>query len=207
MSPVPDSQEVVDRLQAGLDALRANAATWTKLLGGLLGLFGTAAFVGGLPTIDKLGDDQQTIARLLISAALVFLVFATITSALAERKPVRLLPAQSPDEKQVALQKGQQSVKRLTFWASLAGGLAAVSIIGGSMYLLWLEPNPSPAPPPKVLAVSSETAVCGQLTVENGKETAIEVNGESIAGLTQLVIVSSCPTPLTSPTTPGPPGG
>lgn len=186
---VPENiDELVAAERAALAALRTDAAAWTKLTGALVGIFGTAAFVGGLPTFEDLDSVQKLIAKILTVAALIVLMLATISGAIAERNAPQELPAMSPNDLQRHLANKKPKVKRWILTTKILGFLGVLVIIGGSLWFVFDEPTKETSPP-KVLAVTPEGVVCGPLS---GEGTNLRVNDVSLDDATQIVVVEGC---------------
>ncbi|HKJ55618.1 MAG TPA: hypothetical protein VJ978_06490 [Nitriliruptoraceae bacterium] len=185
----------VRRLERGqLATVQAAADSWTKLFGAVTGIFGVAAFAGGLTTIDKLASPFNIVAASLTTLAAVCAAFSLYNSATATRSAsadtmTGLTPRILRERSSAAAAEGAARLANARSW----GLAAAVVIAAGSVVVLW-QPllASSESTPEQVLVVVEGRAVCGPL---EGSGEDLEVAGVSLTGIESgaVTVVSRCP--------------
>lgn len=184
-------ERLVDLTRQGLDTTRKAAAGWAALLGGVLGVYGTVAFAGGLTSLDRLAAPFDDVTKLATVAAVVALVIATIYAAKASQSTsasaeTPLTWIQLRDRSNAA---ANSSVKNLRI-SKIAGVIAASIVLLGSTAVLLMGEAQKPSEPPTVLAVVGGDAVCGKLDRAGG---ALRVDGVELSDVSDLLVVTTCP--------------
>lgn len=182
----------LDRERKQLENVQKAASTWSALLSAVLGAFSTAAFVGGITSLDKLGDPWAAYAKVgTLIAAVCLLAAIVLASRATGTSTVELVPSKS----WIDLRAGMpgvvgKAVDRLNL-AKFFGFLAAAVILVGSTIVFWQgEKAPDPPKPPTVVAVVDGTAVCGQLTAVGAE---LLVGSTTLENVSNFTVVAACP--------------
>lgn len=173
-----------------LATVRAAAASWKTLFSAAVGVFSTAAFAGGLPTLAKLPEPWQVIVKGATLIAVLAMLGATVFSGMASGAGLRVSSDQSWQGTQAAHKRAaERAVQRLRT-AKLCGAVAAALVLAGSAVIFWVgEAAPKPQPP-TVVAVVDGTAVCGKLATSGG---ALAAGTVPLTKVDSLMIVAACP--------------
>jgi hypothetical protein len=185
-------KEKLDKLQSGgLETNQSAGTGWSTMLGAVLGVFGTVAFVGGLPTLDKLAEPWRQIAKIATLVAFVLLLLATIYANLAARSmTARRLTITTPDELKSSSELAAKASAEDLRWAKRFGTLAALLILGSTVALFWIGEAPKPSEPPTLLVSANGTSACGKLESSNG---GLVVDELPLTDLTDALVVTKCP--------------
>lgn len=174
-----------------LTVVRDAAKAWAGVFSGILGLFGTVTFVGGLNGLDDLAAKDQEWIRFAIVVAAISLLVATVLSALASNAiPVVADKMTGDGFRDRSKELARRSLR--FFRVSMVFALIAASIvIFGSGYILFTSTaEDAEHKPPKVVAVIDGTAYCGPLSLADG---ILAVDGKALKSVTLLTPVDTCP--------------
>ncbi|MDG6103225.1 hypothetical protein Daura_17105 [Dactylosporangium aurantiacum] len=180
----------LDELRRGqLSTVQAAARRWSALMTGVLGVFGTVAFAGGLTTIDKLAAPYGTVAKVLTTVAAATAV-AAVTWLARASGGLRLDDLAFPSgrtlmNREARLAAEARALLRTGRWLAAATGAL---VVAGSVLVLWA---PAAAPDPsKVLVRFPDGAVCGAPARVGGQLT---VGGRPLRDAVEIVPVGTCP--------------
>lgn len=185
-------QAVRDRDRKQLENVQKAATTWSALLAAVLGVLSTAAFAGGITSLDKLGEPWALIAKVATLVAALFLLISILRASEASgTTKTGLQPHESWNDMQAkAPGRAKYAADKLDaakFW----GGFAAVIIlVGSTVAFVAGEKEAAPSTPPKVIAVIGGIAVCGELKADG---SSLEVDGETLTGVESITVVTACP--------------
>ena len=183
--------QVASARHGQLEMVRKAATGWSALFGGLLGIFGTAAFAGGLPTLDDLPETlrQWLIVATIAAAVLIFLALV-LAGIAAGPNPRRVWHSDWKSERKfqtTAAERASDLLKR----SRIAGALAVFVVVAGSVAILIVGKEDAAPKPTPMVAVVDGRAVCGPLASDLSGGLAI---GEvSLVGVASLIQVDSCP--------------
>jgi hypothetical protein len=179
-----------DAVHEQLDTVRASATAWSAVTTVVLGIFGTVAFAGGLPTLDKVEKSWQTPLKWVTVIVLMLFLASTIMAAYAANGWTFTTNNTAWKAVRDSTTGDAQTARTWLTRSLIAGGAAAFIVIVGSCLLLFKgEATAAPAPP-TVVAVIDGTAVCGPLTTASGRLT---VGTQPLTEVDSLVIVEACP--------------
>ncbi len=180
----------LDELRRGqLRTVQASAGRWSALMTGVLGVFGTVAFAGGLSTVDKLDGPYDVVAKVLTTLAAATAVAAVVYLARASGG-LRLDDLAFPSgralmNREVRLAAEARALLRTGRWFAAATGAL---VLAGSVLVLW-APVAAPGPS-KVLVRFPDGAVCGAPARVGGQLT---VGGRPLRDAVEIVPVEACP--------------
>lgn len=184
------AEQVTTARRTQLATVRSASKAWAAVFAGILGLFSTVTFVGGLNGLNDLAADSQTWVRWGILIAAAAMLVATVLSALASNS----MPSVADSVTGGAFRDRSKklAVRSLLFLRISMGFamIAALMVIVGSGYIVLAPKAVSSTKPPTVVAVIDGTAYCGPLTETGGKLT---VDGQAITSVTVLTEVAACP--------------
>jgi len=194
MSRIEDDfwkQKVREAQHTQLDAVRKSAAGWTALFTAVLGVFGAVTFTGGLTGVSDMSVGWKLVVRLLITAAALLALIATVLTGLAANTFPR---AESDTSFQAFRDQTKRDAEKarslLMAGMGFAAG-AAVVVVGGSAASLWADKENTPKKPPTVVTIIDGEARCGALNL-NGDE--LRVGSARLENVTSVVVVDACPT-------------
>ncbi len=183
------SGQVLTARRSQLDNVRKAATAWSGLLTAVLGVFGTATFVTGLPGLDKLDNGLADGLRWAVIAIAVLLLISVISSGLAStRFPIVVNNLTADHLRQTTKDQAVLS-RRLLGIAILAGGLAAILLAGGSAVLVFAQEKESGAAEVYLLTTDGGS-FCGPL---EAAADGITVDDQLVSGNGSLVKVAECP--------------
>ncbi len=189
------------RRREQLQTVRTAATNWSKTLAGLLGLFGTVTFAGGLTTIDKLPKDRNLAlipadtlvgdikVLVVVAFALSAVAFALTTLAAGEIFP-STRKADSPTKLRDRSITGAGRALGLLRVGQGFGAAAAVVVLAGSLVMFLTPGKDSSSDPPTVIAVTSAGVFCGKL---EGTPEALTVAGQALTRGSGITVVDACP--------------
>jgi hypothetical protein len=179
----------VEQLRRGqLKAVQASATKWSALMAGLLGVFGTVAFAGGLTTVDKLPSPADLIVKAITTLAAVTAVLGISFLARAAGG-LTLTDMALPNGKdlqareQELVGKARGNVSRGRILALVTAGL----VLAGSVVVLW---TPEEESDPKYLVRFTDGASCGTLDQQRGR---LLRNGRDLREAVEVIPVTACP--------------
>lgn len=175
-----------------LETIQKAATGWSALLGALLGIFGAAAFAGGLTTIDKLAEPWATVAKGLTVAAALAGITATYRAAQAAGS---LSPGPSNELDSDSIRERSTAAANTAFMrlrsAKFFTVIAAALVFIGSGIVLFAGEASTTKEPPTVVAVVAGTAACGAISEEDG---VLVVDGTPLAAeVESITVVEACP--------------
>lgn len=183
------SQILVAR-RTQLETVRKAATAWSAVFSGLLGLFGTVTFVGGLNGLDDLNQGTQVGVQVGIVVAAFCTVVATIFAALAANAfPIVTNDLTVDTFQSKNKERAEKALGRLRT-SMFLGATAAIIVIGGSTVVLLADKSEPADKAPTIIAVVEGKAHCGRLT-SDGEDLA--VGGRRLESVSSLTVVSSCP--------------
>lgn len=180
-----------------LETVHNAAKAWSTLFAGVLGLFGTVAFAGGLTTIDDLPGSAATVAKVLTLGAFGAALVATVAAAFASNSMTVKSDASLTTGKalrQRAHEAAQEGLERLKL-ARWAGLVAAACVVVGSVLILVVgKAEPAKSPPTAVVVIDGR-AVCGKL--ERAESGDLAIGGTPLKGnVVAFSVVAACPESL-----------
>jgi hypothetical protein len=184
------AQKLIEAQRSSQETVRKAAVAWSAVFSGVLGLFGTVTFVGGLTGLEDLSAGWQTAVRWLIVAAVVTGLLATLLSAVAANAfPVATNDSSTNGFRTRAVAQGQTALARLrcAMWFGLA---TALLTIAGSLVVLFADKVEAPAKPPSVITVIEGVAYCGELKTD---AEGLKIGDTQLTSITSLVVVAKCP--------------
>lgn len=173
-----------------LTTVRTAAKAWSGVFAGILGLFGTVTFVGGLNGLGDLPADEQNLVRWAIVIAAGALLIATVTSAFASNAMPKVesnLTGDSLRDRSKTLATRSLRLFRVSMGFALA---AAIIVTAGSCYILFSEKSSADPKPPTVVAVVDGVAHCGPLEADGAR---LAVGGQPLSDVTSITVVDACP--------------
>jgi hypothetical protein len=182
--------KILEARRNQLDTVRRAATGWSAVFTGILGLFGTVTFVGGLNGLNDLAANTQQFVRLGIALAASCTLVATVLAALAANAFPTVSNDLTVDTFQT--QNKQRARAALTqLRVAVVFGVAAASVVlVGSIVVLFAGKSDATPQVPTVIAVLQGKAYCGKVEADGGDLT---VAGMSLESVTSLTVVSSCP--------------
>lgn len=193
MSKVEEAQywrdKVVGAARGQLETVQKTATSWSALLSSLLGVFGVVAFAGGLKSIDDLDTLPMYIAKGLTVLGAVSLMAATYKAAQASGRIAVEYSSDTSwsnyrDRTIDQARAGAANLKAAKQW----GAAAAIAVIGGSMFVLFVGKPASLGP--TVIVDAGDSVVCGRMSWKDGQ---IAVGGQVVDSVASLTVVSACP--------------
>ncbi len=184
-------QKVTDLSRTELDTVQKSATAWKALVGGLIGLFGTIAFVSGPSSLAKLPDDTAMGVRVITVVALLVAVVATVFLARASAT-LYLADVEALDGDD--LREGSKSAARTNLTrlriGRVLGIIAACLVMIGSL-IVFIGPEKQSASDTSVVVVVGGSATCGKLDLQSSELVAGE---QSLAeGVDSITVVDECP--------------
>lgn len=186
------TQVVLDRDRKQLENVQKAATTWSALLAAVLGVLSTAAFAGGITSLDKLGEPWATVAKVSTLLAAVCLLFSVVYASKASgTTKTGLVPHEGwTDARMKAPGRATAAADNLNY-AKFFGGAAAVIILTGSTIAFVAgEKEAAPDKVPKVVAVVDGSAVCGQLKADG---SSLKAGDTTLTSVQSITIVTACP--------------
>ncbi|HEY2668743.1 MAG TPA: hypothetical protein VGJ07_00035 [Rugosimonospora sp.] len=179
----------VDELRRGqLKTVQTSATRWSALMAGLLAVFGTVAFAGGLNTVERLPSPADAVVKALTTLAAVSAVVAIwYLSRAAGGLDLTDLPHING---KILMERETASVgaaRRRIRIGKVCAVVTVALVLAGSAVVLWV---PAAASQPKFLVRFPDAAYCGTL-VRNGDRIAI--GGRDLAAATEVIPVAACP--------------
>ena len=152
-------------------------------------MFGTAAFVTGLPGLDDLNDTLAEVLRYGIVVVAAFLLIAVLASGLAATS----FPKVENDLSAVAMRtRTKEAAIKANKWlrTSIGFGAVAAVLFAAGFITVALADQPGAAPS-SVFITSGDETLCGKL----GRSTngSITVDGELVTKIDTIVAVTKCP--------------
>lgn len=176
-----------------LETVHNAAKAWSTLFAGVLGLFGTVAFAGGLTAIDDLPGRAATAAKVLTLVAIFAALVATIAGAYASQSMTLTTdqPLTGKALRERADKTANTALKRLSV-AKKAGIVAAACVVSGSVLILIVGKAKATHTPPTAVVVVNGGAVCGSL--ERAESGALTIGGTALVGnVGSVTVVDACP--------------
>lgn len=174
-----------------LDTTRKAASGWAAVLAGVLGVYGTVAFAGGMTSLDKLASPFDLAAKLATIAAAAALLFATYFATKASQSTAATSQPNFTwmdlrDRSNAAARQSYKYLRR----AKVAGLVAVGTVFTGSTAVVLLGEAEKPSEPPTVIAVVDGRALCGKLEASG---EALQVDGVTLANVSGVTVVTKCP--------------
>jgi hypothetical protein len=186
--------KLIELRRGQLGTVQAAATAWSTLFGGLLAVFGTIAFAGGLTGIEELPGPAAVVAKGLTLVAALAAASATWHAAHAAQS---MSLGTETDLTAMGLRQRMNDAAAASLIrlqkAKGRGMLAAVAVLVGSAMILIIgkADKPADAPPAAVVVVDGR-AVCGKL--QRGSEGGLSVAGtELTSNVSGLTVVAACP--------------
>ena len=191
-------QQVLTRDRDQLTTVSKAATAWSALFAGMLGVFGTVAFAGGLTALDRLADPWAAVVKVTTLVAVVLALAATVFAGLASGASVSLTNDSTWDgQRDWVKTRATGALGRLRLAKRLGVAAGAVLLIGSAVVLLAAPAAPAapraPRTPraPMVLVVVDGQAVCGPLAL--GAGGGLVVGSTRLAKVTSVNVVDACP--------------
>lgn len=174
-----------------LDTVRKAATVWAATFTGVLGIFGSVTFVGGLNGLNDLGQTARLVAQTaVVIAAGATLVATVLTASAANSFPTMTSALTGDSLRERSKELAALGLRRLRA-AMVFAGTAAMAVMAGSGVVLFAgKTTPKPAPPPFVVAVIDGHAQCGPLRTS---PSGLIVNGARLKRVDQITVVPACP--------------
>ncbi len=184
--------KVLEARRGQLEVVRKAATAWTGLLTAILGVFGTATFVTGLPGLDQVTGGLATALRIGVIVIALALLLSVVTAGLAASSFPRTADGLTANALRIDTKATAKTSLALLKISLISGIVAAVALVLGSASLVFSTPEPSAKKPPLILVTNATEAKCGVLT--QSPDGTLTVSGLSLAGATRIAIVEACPT-------------
>lgn len=198
-SDVRWAQRVEDLEFDALSNVRSTAEKWAATLAAIIGLGGTIIFVKGRDDVSRLTTGYQLVIAVVIFAALVTALVATVFAALAAQGTPREVAWPSPGE----LRKWQRDEARKAIGhlrTSRILAVVVVALLAIAVGLTWFgaAKPASPAPATVLVVRKVGTPLCGRVVDSGGGAVSlIPQNSPAVmldgADIQSLVLISSCP--------------
>lgn len=181
-------QQVLTRNRDQLTTVSKAATAWSALFAGVLGVFGTVAFAGGLTAVDRVDDPWSAVVKTATLLAVVLALVATVLAGIAAGASVSVTNDSTWDgQRDWVKTQAARAFGRLRLAKRFGGFAGVVLLFGSTVVLLAGEAGPSV---PTVVVVVGGRAVCGPLT---STATGLAVGGTGLTKVTSLTVVQACP--------------
>ncbi|MDN5779373.1 MAG: hypothetical protein L0H96_20985, partial [Humibacillus sp.] len=181
-------QQVLTRNRDQLTTVSKAATGWSALFAGVLGVFGTVAFSGGLTAVDRVDDPWSGVVKAATLLAVVLALAATVLAGLAAGASVSVTNDSTWDgQRDWVKRQAAGAYGRLRLAKRFGGAAGAVLLLGSTVVLLAGEAGPSV---PTVVVVVDGRAVCGPLT---STATGLSVDGTGLTKVSSVTVVDACP--------------
>lgn len=194
--------EIRDELPfTALAPLRSSAEKWGASITGLLGIFGTVAFITGPEALTDVSAVLRLPVAIAITVAGVLAGIAIVTAALAAQGVPTWRHNLSPEVLADDTKRAQQSTVRFlaaSRWLALTAALLLFASTAG-VWLLEAVAKPEPAHVRVVVIANDGTARCGIVSSETHGDlqlrTSASAQPEPLDDVLQLTEVEACPSP------------
>lgn len=181
-------QQVQTRNRDQLTTVTKAATAWSALFAGVLAVFGTVAFAGGLTAVDRVEAPWGSVAKAVTLVAVVLALVATVLAGLASGASVSVTNDNTWDgQRDWVKSQATRAFTRLRLAKRFGGAAGALLLVGSTVVLLAGEAVPSV---PTVVVVVDGRAVCGPLTSTGA---GLAVGGTALAKVSSLTVVAACP--------------
>lgn len=182
------SAQVLNARRSQLDTVKKAATGWSALLTAVLGVFGTATFVTGLPGLDDIGAGWAKILRIGVLVVAILLLVSIVLGGIASNSWPRISDNLTADSLRSSTKSAAVAARILLRISLIVGGVAALLLVSGSAVVLFLPKMQSPQQ--LFLVTTADRSTCGPLATASG---VISVGGQDVVGAKTIQLVSSCP--------------
>jgi hypothetical protein len=182
-------------LHTGLHQMRSTSEKWAGSIAALLGLFSTAALLGGRSTISDLPPDMGNVALLFLILAIVSAVTAYfLASVVAQGIPVRIDRLDGWALKSFHKQMIRRNITFLAWSRFLT--ISAVIFLACILLITFMgEGSVAQRESYAVVVQTDGTALCGKLELLPDGRLALLIAGKSraVTSIRGLRMVGQCP--------------
>ncbi len=184
-------QQVLTRNRDQLTAVSKAATGWSALFAGVLGVFGTVAFTGGLTAVNRVDGPWSGVAKTATLVAVVLALAATVLAGLAAGASVSVTNDSTWDgQRDWVKRQAVRAFGQLRLAKRFGGVAGAALLFGSTVVLLAGEAVPNLPSVPTVVVVVDGRAVCGPLT---STATGLAVGGTGLTKVSSVTVVGACP--------------
>ena len=181
-------QQVLTRNRDQLTTVSKAATAWSALFTGVLGLFATVSFAGGLASIEQLADPWAGLVKAATLVAVALALVATVFAGLASGASVSVTNDSTWDgQRDWVKTQAKDAYGRLRIAKRFGAAAGAVVLLGSAVVLLVGEAAPAV---PTVVVVVNGQARCGPLTSTGD---GLSVGGAELRKVSSLTVVDACP--------------
>ena len=181
-------QQVLTRNRDQLSTVSRAATAWSALFTGVLGVFSTVAFTGGLTAVDRLADPWAGLVKAATLVAVVLALLATVLAGLASGASVSATNDSTWNgQRDWVKTQATTAYARLGAAKKLGTAAGVVVLLGSAGVLLAGEAAPTA---PTVVVVVGGRALCGPLLARGD---GLAVGGTELAKVSSLTVVEACP--------------
>lgn len=184
-------QQVLTRNRDQLTTVSKAATGWSALFAGVLAVFGTVAYAGGLTAVDRVDDPWSGVVKAATLLAVVLALAATVLAGLAAGASVSVTNDSTWDgQRDWVKSQAVLAYGRLRLAKRFGSAAGAVLLFGSTVVLLAGEAAPSLPSVPTVVVVVDGRAVCGPLTAT---DAGLAVDGAGLTKVSSVTVVEACP--------------
>ena len=181
-------QQVLTRNRDQLATVAKAATAWSALFTGVLGVFSTVAFAGGLTAVDRLAGPWAGVVKAATLLAVALALAATVLAGLASGASVSVTNDSTWDgQRDWVKTQATRAFGRLRLAKRFGAAAGAVLLVGSTVVLLAGEAGPGA---PTVVVVVDGRAVCGPLTATGN---GLAVDGTGLTKVSSVTVVDACP--------------